>query len=99
MFQKTTKTPTQNPRSYTTLTQWTWLVCTFFVLLTGALLFSSWLFLGMTESLDAPALPTFESNAARIRAIDASVLATEEAIIARVGQEESASQNGVEVIE
>lgn len=86
MFEKSKKTTAKNPRVYTPLHYWTWLVCTFFLLLAGALLFSSWLFLEITKSLDAEALPTFETNAARIRSITNSVTATENAIMTRTGE-------------
>ena len=66
---------------------WTWLVCTFFLLLTGALLYSSWLFIRTAQSLDAEALPTFENNGSRIRAIDADVTEAERAIRGRTGEE------------
>ena len=99
MFQKVKNQTAHNPRTNSALRYWTWLVCTFFILLTGALLFSSWLFMHTSESLDAEALPTFENNSARIRGIEADVAEAERAIQERTGEEGVASQNSTEVVE
>ncbi|MFZ4500528.1 MAG: hypothetical protein ACOYMZ_03510 [Minisyncoccia bacterium] len=99
MFQKVKKQHIQNLRTHSTLGYWTWLVCAFFVLLTAALLFSSWLFIHTTELLDAEALATFENNSGRFRAIEADVAEAERAIQERTGEEEAASQNSAEVVE
>lgn len=88
MFEKNKKTIIKNPRLHTPLQYWTWLVGIFFLFLTGALLFSSWLFLEITRSLDAEVLPTFETNAVRIRNINTSVTATEAAIHSRTAKDE-----------
>ncbi|HEY0980455.1 MAG TPA: hypothetical protein VGE18_03565 [Candidatus Paceibacterota bacterium] len=99
MFKKTKNpklyTGAQNPRTYSTMRYWTVLVCTFFILLTAALLFSSWLFIHTTESLDAEALATFENNSARIRGIEADIAEAERAIRERTGEEEIIAENQV----
>lgn len=99
MFKQSKKTIVQHLRALSTLRYWTLLVCTFFLLLTAILLFSSWLFIRTTESLDAEVLPTFESNAAHIRAIEADIVEAERAIRERTGGGETASQNRDEVVE
>ena len=99
MFKQSKKSAVRHPRALSTLYYWTVLVSTFSLLLTGALLFSSWLFIRTTESLDAEVLPTFESNAAHIRAIEADIAEAEGAIRDRTGKRGVASQNRVEVVE
>jgi hypothetical protein len=85
------KKPMQfNPHQY-----WTILLCGFFVALIAELLYFSWFFMSTTEALDAPSLPSLETNALKIDSMEKKIKAVESAIQSRTG----ASQNTGPVVQ
>lgn len=86
MLKETKRLIKKYHHSYKMEYYWMYLVCAFFLLLAGALFYSSWLFTNTTKTLDEPALATFESNASKLRAIEKSISNSEEAIRVRVGE-------------
>lgn len=84
---------------YTVEKFWIYLICFFFLFITSALLYSSWLFSSTTALLDEQVLPTFESNTATLREIEKSITTSEEALHLRVNRQQPTSQKTSEVIE
>lgn len=76
---------------------WVILLCTFILLLTAELVYFSWFFLHTTKSLDAPAIPRLETNAAKIRSMEKRLQTVESAIQGRTGA--ATSQNESAVVE
>ena len=72
-----------NPHRY-----WSFLFSGFIIVLTLQLLYFSWYFLRTTKILDAPAVPTLETNAQKITAIEKKLEKIEAAVQDRVGKEE-----------
>ena len=69
-----------NPHIY-----WIWLLCLGVILLTAELLYFSWFFLETTKVLDAPALPTLETNSVQINRMQQRLDTVEKAINQRTG--------------
>ena len=85
------KKPSQfNPHRF-----WTILICIFFVALIAELLYFSWFFIRTTEALDAPALPSLETNTLKIDSMEKRIKAVEDSIESRTG----ATQNTGPVVQ
>jgi hypothetical protein len=69
-----------NPRHY-----WLWLLCSTILLVSIELFYFSWFFIKTTDKLDAPAIPTLETNSVQINRMKSRLDAVEKAIQERTG--------------
>lgn len=73
-----------DPRHY-----WVILLSLFVLVFAAELVYFSAVFLKTSRTIDAPATPTLETNAAKIEAMEQSLKAVEEALAKRMGTEVS----------
>jgi hypothetical protein len=78
--------PLKNVRRFNPHRYWTLLLAVCMVVLVAELAYFSWFFLDMAKRLDAPAVPSLETNAAKIRRMERTLRGVEEGIRTRTGE-------------
>ena len=78
---------------------WMFLITFFVLTLTGEMIYFSMYFVRINKKLDAPAMPTLETNAARISSMKKRLEAVDEAIMSRTGKIRESSQNNSSMVQ